>query len=61
MTVLTGIFNISQAAELIGVARCTIHRWINEHRIETIEIAGSHFISQAEIDRIKSEREKQPV
>jgi excisionase family DNA binding protein len=56
MAVLSGIFNISQAAEALGVARMTVHRWINDRKIDTIEIAGSRFITQSEIDRINKEK-----
>jgi len=54
---LKGLFLVSQAADLLGVHRTTLHRWLRAGKIQTILIAGQRLIPESEIERLKNERE----
>lgn len=61
MTTQSAYLSQTQAAIELGVARMTVVRWIKAGKVSTVDIAGRPVITRIELDRIKSEREKQPV
>lgn len=48
-------YNVSEAAELLGIKPRTIRDWVLLRKIEYIRIGRAIRISEAEIDRILNE------
>jgi len=49
-------YTISAFAEIVGVSRQTVHRWINLGQIQVIEISGGwRRIPESEVKRFKGE------
>ena len=49
-------YTISAFAEIVGVSRQTVHRWINLGQIQVIEIPGGwRRIPESEVKRFKGE------
>lgn len=50
--------NITEASELLGKSRETVHNWINKGLIERIYIMKQPFIRMTEIQRVLNELNK---
>ena len=50
--------NITEASELLGKSRKTVHNWINKGLIERIYIMKQPFIRMTEIQRVLNELNK---
>jgi len=61
MPIQSTFLSQTQAAIELGVARMTVVRWIKAGKVSTVDIAGRPVITRAEVNRIKSEREKQSI
>ena len=47
------LYNITKAAELLGVHRVTLYIWHKQGKIEFIKVGDFHKISETEIRRIR--------
>lgn len=52
MTTLNG-YTISQAAKLLNVNRCTMYRWLESGKIETVKKGTRHILTHEQIRQIK--------
>ena len=50
--------NITEASELLGKRRETVHNWINKGLIERIYVMNQPFIRMTEIQRVLNELNK---
>jgi excisionase family DNA binding protein len=49
-------YTVSEFADLVGVTRQTVHRWINLGTIKTVELSGGwRRIPESEVKRFKGE------
>lgn len=48
----TDFLSVPEAAELLGVSRVTIHRWIERGKLTSIRIGKSRFVLKREIETI---------
>ena len=51
---MTGYYTLRQAAEVIGISRATLRRWLNELQIDLPQLRrGSKFLLSSELlDRV---------
>lgn len=52
-------FSKSQAADILGVSRQTIWRWIKEGKIQLVEIGGFELIPRSNLEQIVKERKQE--
>lgn len=50
-------YNITEAAELLSVARFTIYRWNKKGKIKIVTINGNPRIAESELKRLIKEGE----
>jgi len=48
-------YSITETAEILGVSRNTLHRWINTGQIERFYIMKNPYIKAEEVERVKKE------
>lgn len=49
------LYNISQAAMLLGVSRQTIYRWQKDGMFEFVEVNGSKKVKESDIKKLRVE------
>jgi len=49
------LYNISKAAELLGVTRQTLYRWEKENKIKFISVGDFQKVSETELKRLRGE------
>ena len=49
------LYNISKAAELLGVTRQTIYRWEKEGKLNFIKVGEFKKVSESDIRRLRGE------
>lgn len=52
---LKGFLVIRDAAKALGVHRSTLHRWLNDGKVQPVLVAGRRLIPESEIERLKKE------
>ena len=52
---LDKLYNISKAAELLGVTRQTLYRWNKDGKIKFITVGEFKKVSENEIKRLRGE------
>ena len=50
------LYNVSKAAELLGVTRQTVYRWVEEGKIKFTPVNDSNKVSESEIKRMRGEK-----
>ena len=53
MTELKGYFTIKEAANVLGVHRVTVHRWLKSGKAASVMVASRRVIPENEIERLK--------
>ena len=53
----TDLLSVPEAAELIGVSRITVHRWIERGKLTSIRIGKSRFVPKKEVETICTVRD----
>lgn len=52
---LDKLYNISKAAELLGVTRQTLYRWNKEGKVKFLSVGEFQKVSETEIKRLRGE------
>lgn len=52
---LRDFMNQTTAAEMLGVSRMTIWKWLKNGKIQAVIVAGLRMIPRAEVERVKRE------
>lgn len=55
MNKLEKLYNISQAALLLGVSRQTIYRWQKDGKLTFVEVNGSKKVPECDIRKMRGE------
>lgn len=55
---IDGFFAPKQAADILGISRMTIFRWLKSGRATAVLVAGQRLITETELNRLKNETEK---
>lgn len=50
------VYSAKEAADLIGIGYATIYRWIKDHKLIPIKLAGRTLIPKTEVERLQTER-----
>lgn len=56
---LHDLVNQSKAAELIGVSRVTLWKWIRLGKLQPVIVGGMRMVPQSEVERLKKGRDKE--
>lgn len=51
------LMNFTDAADLIGISRQTLYKWIRQGKVTPVVISGGRLINKADIMKLKLERE----
>lgn len=51
------VYDVAQAAELIGMGYATLYRWIKSGKIIAVKLAGRTLIPKSEVERLRKENE----
>ena len=49
------VYDVLEAARLLGVGYATVYRWIKAGKIVPVKLAGRTLIPKTEVDRLKGE------
>jgi len=56
-----GLFDIQEVLDQLQIGYATLYRWIKKAGISPVKIAGRNYLTQSDIERLKSERASQNV
>ena len=52
-----GLLNIQEALAELGIGYATIFRWIKKGMLASVTIDGRTYVTQFDVDRLKSQRQ----
>lgn len=55
------LLSVAQFAKALKRPRLTIYRWIKAEKVQAIKLGGILYIPQSEVERLKDERDSQPL
>ncbi|MBA7486176.1 hypothetical protein ES707_21729 [subsurface metagenome] len=58
---IDNVYETTEAAQLIGISYATLYRWIKAGKLMPIRIAGRTLIPKSEVERLKSEENKEAI